>query len=451
MLRLMPSRLTVIAFVLLSVVATVSPLYAAALPEFPETEHVLPPTETPAPAIPLLVENGFTVVFYAVALLLAVLAVHKYRSRRMIFGLTILSVILFGFLLKGCPCPIGTMQNVVAALFLPQYVAPLIVIVLFLLPLLVALFYGRVFCSCVCPLGAVQELVAIKPQRIPLWLEHALGLFRYFYLGLAFVFAGTGLWFILCRFDPFVSFFRFSGFMPILIYGGVLLLIGIWIARPYCRFLCPYGALLGLCSTLAKHHVSVTPGECTKCRLCEEICPYEAIRKPTLEPNEEERRKGPRRLLKVLLISPLIILFFTALGYNLAMPVAREHWEIRQAELLHAEETGLVPDRGTFRETRAFQKTRETSDELYARAANVYVRIRTATTLWGAWVGLVISAKLISLATRRRRTEYEVDSNRCLACGRCFWYCPNQNENRLLLDIETKIESKEPHAQLAEQ
>ncbi len=413
-------------------------VFAAALPEFPETQHALPPTETPLPLIPLFVENAASVVLYAAALTLAIFAVYKYRSRRMVFALTIASVVLFGFILQGCPCPIGTMQNVVAALFLPEYVTPLIVVLLFLLPLLVALFYGRVFCSCVCPLGAIQELAAIKPIRIPLWLEHSLGLFRYFYLGLVFVFAGTGLWFILCRYDPFVSVFRLSGHLPILVYGGVLLLLGVWIARPYCRFLCPYGALLGLCSTLAKHRVTVTPGDCTNCRLCEEICPYQAILKPTLAPNLQERQTGPRRLLFVLLATPLMIAFFTFLGSRLAMPIAQESFKMRQAELVHAEETGLVSDRGTFHETKAFYKTREPSETLYRGAANTFERIRTATTLWGAWVGIVISVKLISLAKRRKRQEYEVDSHRCVACGRCFWYCPNQKEHRVFLE---KIEA----------
>jgi len=408
-------------------------LFAAALPEFPETDHALPPTDTPLPSIPLLVENGASLVLYVVAVVLAIFAVYKYRSRRMIFALTIVSVVLFGFILKGCPCPIGTMQNVVAAIFLPGYVAPLIVVFLFLFPLIVALFYGRVFCSCVCPLGAIQELVAVKPLRIPLWLEHSLGLFRYFYLGLVFVFAGTGLWFILCRYDPFVSFFRFSGFLSMLVYGGTLLLIGVWIARPYCRFLCPYGAMLGLCSTLAKNCVSVTPGDCTNCRLCEEICPYQAIRQPTLAPTGEERKTGPRRLLYVLLAAPLIITFFTFVGYRLAMPVAQVSMDVRTAELLHAEETGLVSDRGMFHETKAFHKTLEPGEILYQKAANTFLRIRTATTLWGLWVGTVISAKLISLATRRKRSEYAVDPNRCVACGRCFWYCPNQKEDRVLL------------------
>jgi len=412
------------------------------LPEFPETEHVLPPTDTPMPSIPLLVENSASVVLYAAALVLAVFAVYKFRSRRMIFALTVASVLLFGFVLEGCPCPIGTMQNIVAAVFVPGYIAPLIVVLLFLLPLLAALFYGRVFCSCVCPLGAIQELAAVKPVRLPLWLEHSLGLFRYFYLGLVFVFAGSGLWFILCKYDPFVSFFRLSGLLSILIYGGILLLIGVFIARPYCRFLCPYGALLGLCSSLSKNCVTVTPGDCTNCRLCEEICPYEAILKPTLTPTEAERRTGPRRLLLVLLAAPFIITFFTFLGYRLALPVAQKSIEVRQAELVHAEDTGQVSDRGLFHETKAFYKTLEPSEALYRKASQTFLRIRVATTLWGAWVGIVISAKLLSLATRRKRLEYEVDPHRCVACGRCFWYCPNQKENRVFLQESLDREIK---------
>ena len=413
-------------------------LFAAALPEFPETEHVLPSTETPLPAVPLLAENNVSVALYAAALAFAILAVYKFRSRRMVFALTILSVVLFGFVLKGCPCPIGTTQNIIAAIFLPGYITPLIVILLFLLPLLVALFYGRMFCSCVCPLGAIQELAAVKPVQIPLWVEHSLGLFRYFYLGLVFVFAGTGLWFILCKYDPFVSFFRLSGYLSILVYGGILLVTGVFIARPYCRFLCPYGALLGLCSSLAKNCVSVTPGDCTNCRLCEEICPYQAIYKPTLAPDREERKTGPRRLLLVLLTTPFIIVFFTFIGSRLAMQIAQQSIEVRQAELLRAEETGLVPDRGSFYETKVFYKTLEPSETLYLKAANAFVRIRAATTLWGTWIGMVISAKLVSLATRRKRLEYEVDPHRCVACGRCFWYCPNQKENRVLLKIEDR-------------
>ena len=72
------------------------------------------------------------------------------------------------------------------------------------------LFFGRTFCAAVCPLGAVQELVAVRPVKVPRWLDQALGLLAYVYLGAAVMFAATGTAFLICRYDPFVGFFRRS-------------------------------------------------------------------------------------------------------------------------------------------------------------------------------------------------------------------------------------------------
>ena len=53
----------------------------------------------------------------------------------------------------------------------------------------------------------------------------------------------------------------------------------------------------------------------------------------------------------------------------------------------------------------------------------------------GAWIGLVIGVKLIHLSIRRRRTEYEPDRANCVSCGRCFWYCPNEQVRLGLIDV----------------
>ncbi|MDR1963359.1 MAG: 4Fe-4S binding protein [Planctomycetaceae bacterium] len=401
-----------------------------------ETEYTLPVTETPEPFFPPVPEKLSAVGIYTFFLILAGLAAFYWRSRKILFFLAVGSVILLGFAMQGCPCPVGMFQNIVDAFVQPFPFIPYTVLILFVLPLFAALIFGRIFCSSVCPFGAVQELTALKNVRIPEGLEQVLGLFRFFWLGLGVFFVVTGLGYFVCRFDPYVGFFRFGGIYPIMIFSSVLLLLGLFIGRPFCRFFCPYGALLGLCGSVSAKKVSVTPGECTKCRLCEEICPYNAILKPTAIPTNRERQQGPKRVLTAIVIFPVFILFFAWVGYQISPKFASWHVDVRRAELLYAEEQKLVDAFGTFPETRALLQTDQPYEEVYRLALERFQRFRHAGFWLGIWVGAVIGAKLISLTLRRRRTEYEVDPARCVACGRCFWYCPNQKEHRMLLEIE---------------
>ncbi|MGL4943839.1 MAG: 4Fe-4S binding protein [Thermoguttaceae bacterium] len=399
-----------------------------------ESAYQLPVTATPAPHVALGVENGVAVALYAMLIVLAIVAVHNWRSRRVLFAITILSVAVLGFVLKGCPCPVGTLQSIAAAVVSPNAFLPVSILALFLMPLVAALFYGRVFCGSVCPIGAVQELVCLKPVLLPTWLDRTLSLFRYVYLGIAVLLATNAMWFLICRTDPVVSIFRMSGMFDVLVFGAIILLVGVFVGRPYCRFLCPYGVLLGWCSRLASRKVSVTPGDCSKCKLCETSCPYQAILAPTTPPSRDERRRGPWRLLVVIVMAPFIVAAFGFLGSHLTESVAAYQYDIRLAERIVLERDGLVEPRGAFAETRAWMERSETEDAAIARAAAAYKRLAWGTTLCGVWIGFVVVAHAITLTTRRRRENYEVDPTRCVACGRCFWYCPNDRGGRLLLD-----------------
>ena len=105
-------------------------------------------------------------------------------------------------------------------------------------------------------------------MQVPRRLDRALGLLKYVYLGLAILFAvkpALARDFLICRFDPFVGFFRRTGAPHMLIMGGVFLLAGMFIGRPYCRYLCPYGGLLAWCTRLARRGVTITPDKELDC------------------------------------------------------------------------------------------------------------------------------------------------------------------------------------------
>ena len=398
-----------------------------------ETDYTLPETKTPLPHIAISAENAISVGVYTIFLLLAGLAVHYWRSRKVLFGLAIASVIVLGFLLQACPCPVGMFQNLVQAFIDPAITVAWTVILLFALPLLAALFWGRIFCSSVCPLGAVQELTAIKNLKIPDQYEHVLGLFRYVVLGIGVFCVVVGLGYVICQFDPFVAIFWHGGLYHVLIFSGIVLITGFFIGRPFCRFLCPYGALLGLCGSLTARKVTVTPGKCDQCNLCKNVCPYNAILPPTAEPTLPEKRSNRLKLAVTICALPFLVFVFAHIGSLMAPQLTMLHKDIRIARLLHAEEEKWVATPGTFPETRGLMQIGAPSDEVYQRALKAEKWFKTAGCGLGVWIGLVVGIKWVTLMLRRRRTDYEVDPARCFACGRCFWYCPNQKEPRLLL------------------
>jgi NosR/NirI family nitrous oxide reductase transcriptional regulator len=220
------------------------------------------------------------VLLLAGAMGISVWLVLKRRNRKWVLALTVTSLAYFGFYREGCVCPIGSIQNVAVALTDRTYAIPMVVTATFFLPLVIALFFGRAFCGGVCALGAIQELVVLKPLQVPPRLDRALGLLKYVYLGLAILLAikpALGRDFLICRFDPFVGFFRLNGAPHMLMLGGGFLLLGMFVGRPYCRYLCPYGGLLAWCTRLARRGVTITPDKELDCGLCTGACPYGAI------------------------------------------------------------------------------------------------------------------------------------------------------------------------------
>jgi len=391
-------------------------------PDF-ETDYGMPYLFVPQPA-------GRNTPWEALILFAALSAttwmVFKARSRRGLFAISVFSLLFFGFYRQGCICPVGSTQNVMAAVFLPNVGVSWIVVAFFVLPLLFSLFFGRVFCASVCPLGAMQELVAIAPIRISPALERVLGLGKYIYLGLATLGVATGAGFFICRWDPFVRIYRLNDNFTMLMAAGIILLIGVFVARPYCRFLCPYGVLLGWMSRFSKFHLEIPPSPCVECRLCEDSCPYNAIDMPTPQHLVEDPAKGKKRVRTLMFLSPAIILAGAVGGYLMYEPLSLMHPIVNLSERIAKEDRGILAE--SVLESDTFRTEGKTAAELHTESLAIKEQFKTGGAWLGAFLALIICIKLVELSVVKKRTIFEPHKETCYSCGRCYPYCPVEAE-----------------------
>jgi ferredoxin len=392
-------------------------------PQF-ESGYTMPVTTTPPPRAATV--EGLDVAMLIGALSLAAWLILKKRSRRGVFLLTVFSLLYFGFWRKGCVCSIGSLQNVAAWLSGSEAVLPLSVAAFFILPLVFALFFGRVFCAAVCPLGAIQEMMILFPARLPRPVSLALGMIPVVYLGVAVLLAATGSAFIICRLDPFVPVFRLGGEPAILLAGVALLLTGIIVARPFCRFFCPYGVLLNWASRLSKWHATISPDECDQCRLCERACPVDAIRMPVTSPASESRATGVRRLKWLLLVVLLLGAGGAWGGAHLDGILAPLNAKVRLAHALYSSDPAVEKEYSV--ELDAFRSGGRNPDTLVAEVDATLRQFRRGGACLGGFLGLVLGLSLLSVSIRRARDSYEPDRGECLSCARCYQSCPEERK-----------------------
>jgi ferredoxin len=393
-------------------------------PDF-ESGYRLPPTSAPA-ARQLWRQYADAGVFLA-ALAAALWLIYKKRSRRGLFWLSLFSLAYFGFYRKGCICAIGSPQNIVYALFDPDYAVPVTALIFCFAPIVVALFAGRAFCAGVCPQGALQDFMLIKPVTVPPWLEQALSVIPYVFLGAGLIYAGTGTGFVICRYDPLVPFFRLSGGSFILTLGAAFLLAGMFVGRPYCRFLCPYGGLLRLASLASKWRVRVTPDACTQCRLCEQSCPFGAMREPAPAGTGPQGLGAARiRLGWTLALLPVLVAAGAWAGSKLSPAAAQLDPAVALAERYVRQQSAPVQYGLMTPEALSLQRASDNPEAILKAAADLRRRFDLACWLFGGWIGLVIGLKLLALSVLPGRTDYEPDRGACFGCARCFTACPNE-------------------------
>lgn len=158
--------------------------------------------------------------------------------------------------------------------------------VLMIVGFLMALLFGPVFCGWVCPLGTVQEWFAslgrklFKKRRynhfIPAKIDRPLRYLRYGVLAWVLYMTATSGTLIFAEYDPYFALFNFwSSEVAVggLVVLGLTLAGSLFVERPWCKYACPYGAVLGLTNLFRVFSIRRTASTCKLDLACDITCP----------------------------------------------------------------------------------------------------------------------------------------------------------------------------------
>ena len=155
--------------------------------------------------------------------------------------------------------------------------------------LLISVLLKKAFCSWLCPVGTFSEFLADAGRRIfgrnfrlPRWLDIPLRGLKYVLLGFFLFLIGGMSAEALTGFmqTPYglmvdvrmLNFFRQMSLTAAIIVG-ILVLLSVFVQHFWCRYLCPYGALLGLASLLSPIKIRRDQQACIDCAKCAHACP----------------------------------------------------------------------------------------------------------------------------------------------------------------------------------
>ncbi|OGT97507.1 MAG: 4Fe-4S binding protein [Geobacteraceae bacterium GWC2_48_7] len=163
-------------------------------------------------------------------------------------------------------------------------------LVLFLTILVTSLLLRRSFCSFICPVATISECswktgykVLHRNFRAPAWLDLILRAVKYmllafFLYSISFAMSPAELRdFIMSDYHRVADVRLLDFFLNLTPFalGIIILLIitSLLLKNPFCRYLCPYGALLGLLAMLSPLRVTRNIERCVSCGACSAVCP----------------------------------------------------------------------------------------------------------------------------------------------------------------------------------
>lgn len=151
--------------------------------------------------------------------------------------------------------------------------------------LFISILVGPVVCSYACPLGSVQEWFGKIGKRIfkkkynhfiPYKYDKYLRYLRYVSLIFTIYLTTSSLKLVFLEVDPYYALFHFwtdeatVGGIVVLV---IVLLSSLFVERPWCKYACPFGAVLGLTNFVRIFKLKRNESTCISCSKCDHACP----------------------------------------------------------------------------------------------------------------------------------------------------------------------------------
>jgi transcriptional regulator of nitric oxide reductase len=240
------------------------------------------------------------VVFVCALMFLTVLLVGMQRLTRharayhvLRIGFLLFTLVWLGWIAGGQLSIINVfawLQGFISGNGVAVLLADPLLLVLLVFVVVSFVVWGRgVYCGWLCPFGALQELLArlARVASVPQWsLSYRVHrmLWPLKYVSLAVV-AVASLWglqamAVAAEIEPFktVITLRMERAWPFVVYAILLLAVGLFVERAFCRFLCPLGAVMAIGGKLRWFMPLKRRAECgSPCQLCAKRCPIQAI------------------------------------------------------------------------------------------------------------------------------------------------------------------------------
>lgn len=191
------------------------------------------------------------------------------------------SVLVFGVVMGSDPGPMGTVKDAIhlfgstGAIFPPRMIA----LAVFLLLVFLA---NKYICAWGCQAGALQDLVFRLNQgngrkaslgrqvRLPFVVTNSVRIAFFCIFTLVAFLWGTD---IVEPVDPFKIFKPAALGLIGGSFVGLLLILSLFVYRPWCHLLCPFGLVGWLVEKVSRVRISVDYETCIACRKCEAACP----------------------------------------------------------------------------------------------------------------------------------------------------------------------------------